>query len=186
MNLVENYLCRNDIKDHLCRSYVHAIAAAAGFGYEYTNTDRDSIDVTFRGYGPIEGDGPQIKDSYKIEVQLKGTSRNLSCDERGFKYQVHEKNYRDLRSSADLPRLLIVLKLPVKLKGDPVWIPDWMDAENMVTFKGHAYWKNLLFEPDSAGSKLVHIPYCNTLTPVSLRRLMSIVSRDEALPDVLI
>src|SRR3990167_8400445 len=66
----------NDIKEQLSYAYIHAVASRAGFAYEKTTIDRDSIDTSIKAKGMLCPES--VFTSPSIDVQAKATTRLTS------------------------------------------------------------------------------------------------------------
>ncbi len=155
----------NDIKQELSYLYVHALATKLGYSFERTQIDRDSVDATVCAQGRVLG-SKAIIHSPKIDLQLKATSTEF--DEDPMPFRLSMKNYDDLRVVTMVPKMLVILVLPMD---ENLWI-RWSEAE--LALKGKAYWMSLRgksFVPNST-SVTIHIPHENRLTDSSFREWM--------------
>lgn len=168
----------NDIKAELSYAYVHAIAAKVGCECMRTVVDRDSIDVAIKAHGLYSATST-IK-GVQIDLQLKATSA-FEMREHDFSFELPVKNYNDLRGKRGQPALLVVLTMPEDEQ-------DWLlHSESGLISKDCAYWHNLKSAPPvaNADTKTVRVKRCNLFSPGTLRHLMTMVSKEEELGDVL-
>jgi len=133
-------LTRNDIEAELSYSYLHAVAARAGFGCEYAGrpSDNAGVDVYLRIKERLAADS--IHSNFPIEVQLKATSKAPALEAARYSYWLDDiKRYDELReSSAPMPKLLVVLFLPEDAK-------RWLEhSEEALIARRCAYWVSLL------------------------------------------
>jgi hypothetical protein len=99
-------------KEQYGRSYVHAVAAVAGFAWSVPSVDDDSVDMTLHQ----RGGGGTIR-SPQLDLQLKCKSAPTPT-EAEFSHSLKLKNYDDLREEGVLvPRILVVVLVPDDLRG---------------------------------------------------------------------
>ncbi len=157
--MLDALLKPEDRKEALSRVYVQAIAACAGYATATPDFDRDSIDLTIRAGGAARP---------ALDLQLKATTV-LGTPRYGvFQFALSRKNYDDLRSEAQVPRLLIVLDLPGQEE-------KWMTTgPEKLILRRCAYWLNLSGQEETANQRriTVHIPEVNRFTVKALRSLM--------------
>jgi hypothetical protein len=162
----------NEQKQQLSIAYLHAVASAAGFACQAPGVDDDSVDRTLVARGWLHE--KSVLRSPKIDVQLKSTSREpLGVGEDSFVFRLNRKNYDELRHQAMVPRLLVVMLLPL----DPErWVEQ--DAERMLS-RHAAYYVSLAGRGDAGhrGKVPVELPGKNLLSVFNLRRLMVRASR---------
>lgn len=165
-------LSDNDVKEEWSYLYAHAAATHNAYSIERVLKDRDSIDITVCAKGKI--DPTSFFSSPRIEIQLKGTSQEISGDE--FPFPLSIKNYNDLRVHSMIPRLLVVFSLPDLHKDRVCFAPEYL------TLNGRAFWLSLAGynDSDNKENKTVHIPVKNTFDDSSLKKLMILASRREA------
>ena len=158
----------NDRKERFSLAYISAVAAHAGYVFsERTGPDKDSVD------GRIEGDedrGP------RIEFQAKATSRDV-LRARELVFPLPLKNYDDLRRDVIVPRLLIVVLMPVH---DEEWL---VHNEDELRLRHCAYWISLAGRPAVTNRRTVsvRIPRSQVFDTAQLRELMARTNRSEAL-----
>ena len=154
----DELLASTDIEDVLSEVYVSAIAARAGYTFCKPNLDRDSVDLTITAGGQSRP---------KLDLQLKGTI-NLDPSVDAMPFPIKLKNYNDLRESTQVPRILVVVRLPR--------IPEqWLSVSSERLILRHcAYWMSLRNAPeaDVATSKTVYIPTKNRFDIKGLKALM--------------
>lgn len=154
----DNLLASTDIQDVLSEVYVSAIAARAGYTFSKPNLDRDSVDLT------ISAGGLQRP---KLDLQLKGTV-NLDSSAELMPFSLKLKNYNDLRESTQVPRILVVVRLP---KDAAQWLS--VSADELI-MRHCAYWVSLRDAPetDVEKAKTVYIPSKNRFDIEGLKALM--------------
>ena len=135
-------LTLSDIKSALSIAYVQAVAARAGYTCgEPPGPDRDSIDLQI-------ADGGLMRP--KIDLQLKATA-GLKTSENGFSYELIIKNYNDLRTDTQTPRILVILDLP---DDEDEWLKI---SDQELIMRKAAYWISLKGQPDSENSSSITI-----------------------------
>jgi hypothetical protein len=162
----------NEQKQQLSVAYLHAVASAAGFSCQAPGVDDDSVDRTLVARGWVHE--RSVLRSPKIDVQLKSFVRApLSGGESSFTFRLNRKNYDDLRHQAMVPRLLVVLLLPLD-RGE--WIEQ--DDEGMLS-RYAAYYVSLFGKAEAKhrGKVPVELPRKNLLSVDNLRRLMARASQ---------
>ena len=167
-------MTENEQKQQFSIAYVHAVAALAGFTCQATLVDDDSIDVVLGARGWIHDQA--VVRSPRIEVQLKATAQNiLGTDALSFPLPI--KNYEDLRQPCAVPRILVVLCLPLA-------VPLWQEqTEEHLICRHAAYWTSLAGQPATPNTATINVslPRNNLLTADALRQLMQRASRKESL-----
>ena len=167
-------LSPNDIKEQLSLAYVHAVAARAGFATEHIRVDRDSVDVQIRSRGRLTPTGLL---SPMLDVQLKAHALETPSGET-FPFDLTIKNYNDLSARCVVPKILVVLLLPIV---EEEWVRCSADA---LVLKRSAYWMSLRDYPaiDDQGKRRVHVPLSQPFDPPAIARLLAMVGEDQALP----
>jgi hypothetical protein len=156
-------LASTDTEDALCQVYVAAVAALAGYVTCKKDFDRDGVDITFEAGGHMRP---------KLDAQLKATMhlKELSTATDQFSYQCPKRNHDLLRVPTQVPRILIVLRLPKNPK-------DWLQVnDNEMVLKHCAYWANVLKEDEvkeGNDSKAVRILKANRFDAAALTQLMN-------------
>jgi hypothetical protein len=152
-------LSDDDVESALSIAYVQAIAAQAGYTCgEPPGPDRDSIDIQIAAGGAMRP---------KIDLQLKASIR-LSGTDGAFSYPLKVKNYNDLRSETQTPRLLLVLDLP---RERDEWLHVSVDE---LIIRRAAYWVSLRGQSETKNSTSVtiFIPKANIFDVAALSRSM--------------
>jgi len=164
-------------KEEFSIAYIHAIAAAAGFGIENPRIDVDSVDLVVKQYGDSQLEDYPFYEA--LNVQLKCTSRSELIKTDHIAYPLKIKNYNDLRQKTMNPRILIVLQVPEETQ-------DWLKcSEQELTLRYSAYWFSLKKEPavPITGKKdqkvTVHVPLKNKMTVKELQRIMNLLAKGE-------
>ena len=165
-------LCDTDIMEQLSYAYIRAIVAHAGFVYEATDLDRDSIDATIKAPGLVVP--TSSRRGAILELQIKAHCISMQAGTT-FPYRVKIKNYNDLREDCIAPRLLIVFAMP---EDKTQWLLH--STENLIT-RDCGYWMNLNGLPavSNTADKTVRIPKCNHFSPESLMQIMTKISMKE-------
>lgn len=154
----DDLLASTDIEDALSEVYVSAIAVRAGYTFSKPNLDRDSVDLTISAGG---------RQRPKLDLQLKGTI-NLDPSAELIPFSLKLKNYNDLRESTQVPRILVVVRLPRDAN-------QWLSVSlNELTLRHCAYWVSLRDAPeaDVGTAKTVYIPAKNRFDIEGLKALM--------------
>jgi hypothetical protein len=165
-------MAANEQKQQLSVAYVHAVAARAGYACQVQHVDDDSIDVQVAARGWIHEQSVCV--SPRLDLQLKATALPpLAGDHLPFPLPV--KNYNDLRGLTLVPRVLVVLHLPLDSSN---WIEQ---SESEMQSRHCAYWLSLFQQPETQNSSTVtvHLPRQQMLTVDALRGLMEGVSRGQ-------
>ncbi len=140
--------------------YVKALAARAGFLTSVPESDRDSVDLRVQAGGTYRP---------ALDLQLKATASFSGPGHGVLPFRLSLKNYDDLRTETQTPRLLVVLELP---EDETRWLSV---TEEALILRRRAYWLNLQQDHDEVtGQKIitVHIPEWNILDVETLQRLM--------------
>ena len=168
-------LSRYQIESELSLAYIHAVAAKVGFAVDIPHIDMDSIDVVISAKGKLTADS--LKQSPRIEVQLKATINAMVNSANGIPFSLPIKNYDDLRADTVLPRLLVLLVLP---PAESEWLVHHPDK---LILQRCAYFLNLKGMPASTNqsNQVVYISANNILTPDVLVQLMVKASKMEDL-----
>lgn len=157
--MADSLLADPDRKEALSRVYVKAVAASAGYGTADYDLDRDSIDLRIQAGGDMRP---------ALELQLKATAHLEKSHDEYVKFRLGKKNYDDLRTQTQTPRLLVVLELP---KEENKWITVTPDE---LVVRHRAYWLSLSgYEAIKNQSSItVKIPEQNRFNSGSLHALM--------------
>jgi hypothetical protein len=166
-------LPENQIKEELSYGHLHTLAARAGFSCDRPKTDYQSLDALIGSEGRVCDNA--IVYQAQIGVQLKATSQEFPR-ERDIAYSLPIKNYNDLRRLNTIPRLLVLLVLPLDANK---WLEHQLE-EHLITRKC-AYYLNLFGYPEVSNetSQMVYISRQNVLTVETLTTLMEQASRME-------
>ena len=157
-------LTPNGIKQEISYLFLHAIATRLGYALERTCIDMDSIDATICARGKVPGSRGKIL-SPKIGVQLKATERE--CLDDSIPFVIPKKNYDDLRQNTMVPRILLVVFLPV---GE-----DWFNLDlEKISLYGKGYWMSLngLGVTDNRSGVTIHFPQSQRVTDGTIQQLM--------------
>ena len=159
-------LTRNQIESEISLAYLHAVAASVGFAVDIPHVDSDSVDAIVVAKGKI--DDTSVAISPRIEVQLKATTHATINAIGDISYSLPIKNYDDLRSDTMVPRLLVLLMLPLQQTEWLIHHPDKLILQKC------SYFLNLKGMPASLNmsNQTVYIPSANMLTPKALKHLM--------------
>jgi len=159
-------LTRNQIESELSLAYLHAVAAKASFSVTVPHIDSDGVDaiVAAKGYLTVESESY----SPRIEIQLKASINAAANEEGQIPFVLSKKNYDELRANSMVPRLLVLLVLPVD---HMAWLIH--EPERLIIQKC-AYFLNLrgMAERSDVDSPTVYLPVVNMLTPELLIELM--------------
>jgi hypothetical protein len=157
-------LTLNDVKQEISYVYLHALVTHLGYSLERTCIDRDSVDATICARGKIPGSRGIVL-SPKIDVQLKATVRE--CSGNPVPFSLSKKNYDDLRQNTMVPRMLIVLFLPVER--------TWLDCDfEKIVLYGKGYWVSLkgMSAVENQSSKTIHLNQSQRLTDEVIQQWM--------------
>ena len=142
-------LTDNDIKAELSYAYLHAVAARAGFGCEYTgrHSDNAGVDAYVRVRESLAQNAVNTK--FVFEVQLKASSKPAILESGRYSFWLDEvARYDNLRlRTSPLPTLLVVLFLP---EDSSLWLHH---NEDMLIARRCAYWVSLWDAPPRAATR---------------------------------
>ena len=97
-------------KEQYSIAFAHAVVAAAGYAFEVTTVDDDSVDFSIRSrQGSCAWARP------RLDIQAKCTATADYAPSGDLRYELPLKNYDDLRpltSDIRIPRLLLVVVVP--------------------------------------------------------------------------
>ena len=96
-------LTEPDCKEGLSLVYANALAARAGYLVSTPYPDRDSVDLRIQAGGAFRP---------ALDLQPKATAAIGELRDGCCRFQLSAKNYNDLRTETQTPRLLVVLELP--------------------------------------------------------------------------
>ena len=156
--MTDSILTKPDRQEALSKAYVQTIAASAGYSTAVPNIDRDSVDLTISAGGEMRP---------RLDLQLKATT-SLRLNGSNFSFVLSLKNYNDLRSATQTPRLLVVLDMP---KSEHAWLN--VNVKRLI-LRRSAYWISLRGWPESENraSETIQIPNTNVFNVETLRELM--------------
>lgn len=172
-------LTENDIKSELSYSYVHAVAARAGFGCVKCSREKDNnatdAEVSEDDRELAEG---EMDSSFDLQIQLKATSNELRSDETHWSFDLPVGQYDKLRSTTvGDQRLLVVLRLPREPE-------EWLShSDEALIARRCAWWVSLRGAAASGNSRTqtVYIPRVQRFSPEALIRIMASLSRRQKL-----
>ena len=158
--MTDTLLSVPDQKEGLSLVYVKALATRLGFMTSVPEPDRDSVDLRIQAGGPRRP---------ALDLQLKATA-DLGLPKDGFlPFRLPIKNYNDLRSDTQTPRLLVVLELPTE---ESRWMT--VTVEELI-LRRRAYWLSLQRGHEEVVGQetvTVRIPEDNVFDIEALRALM--------------
>ena len=162
-----NAMDLNTMKERFSLAYIGAVASQAGFHVDEPTVDRDSVDGVLRG---DTGRRP------RIEFQAKATSQNV-LRESHLAFPLPITNYNQLRINSILPRILIVVLMPVE---ETQWLKQTTDE---LCLRHCAYWLSLEGRPSVANRSTVtvRIPLANMFNGDQLSDLMERTERENSL-----
>lgn len=155
------------IKEQWSRATLDAIAAPVALDISSWKTDYDGFDVTLRSdhdYGPAGVYGP------KLDVQLKCTSQQRVLKDDHVAWQLDARTAGKL--SAPNRGTMAILCVAVTPEHPGHWL-EWPES-GLLAYSRTYFLRGTEIEPLAVGqeSGVVHLPYSNLLTPLSLRSLM--------------
>jgi hypothetical protein len=155
-------------KEEFSLAYVRAVATVAGYHTSRLDYDEDSVDLSIASVG-----SRGTSRSPKLDIQAKCTSQNIVSDET-INFPLPIKNYDDLRADVLVPRILIVVTVPVDVCN---WISQ---SEEQLVLKYCGYWKSLSGLPATNNTTTVsfNLPRSQVFSPVALKDIMETVDRD--------
>jgi hypothetical protein len=135
-------------QEALCRAYVRAIAAQAGWICSEPEQDY-GIDLCLRA---VRVRGHRHADaSGQFDVQLKSTTRATVTDTEVL-YDLEVKNYEDLREPGEnCPRILVVLVMP---EDETQWLSQTVEE---LVLRHCAYWISLEGHPTTRATATIRI-----------------------------
>jgi hypothetical protein len=152
-----------DREEALSRAYVDSVAAGAGYVVATMNFDRDGIDVEIRAGGALRP---------CLDLQLKATINLGEAKGGEFRFPLKRRNYDLLRETTMVPRLLVVLSLPVD---ESKWLT--VTADQLI-LRRCAFWANLTGSPETENQEsiTVSISKKNLFDVEGLKALMKAAS----------
>jgi uncharacterized protein DUF4365 len=166
-------LTSNGKKQEIRYIYLHTLVTRLGYSLERTNIDMDSVDATICARAKVIG-SKGIVSSPKIDVQLKATEYECSGDSIAF--HISKKNYDDLRQSTMVPKILIVLFLPVER--------DWFDFDlDKISVYGKGYWMSLkgMSACENRSSVTIYLSQVQRVMDETIQQLMIAAANREEL-----
>lgn len=166
----------SDVISELSYAYLHAVAAACGVSCKIgsRHDDNAGVDAELR-----VDDRPGLAEdslytSFLVDVQLKATT-NAALDASGAHYPLllERRQYDKYRNPRNRNQSILVMLLVPKDTAQLVKVT----AEELSLRKA-AYWVSLRGAPAvKTGSRTVHVPQSQMLTPAALKGLLVEVSR---------
>jgi uncharacterized protein DUF4365 len=156
---MDHLLSGQDREEALSRAYVQAVAAGAGYVTATMDFDRDGVDLEIKAGGAMRP---------SIGLQLKSTV-NLPDHGNGiFRFALKRRNYDLLRIETQMPRILVVLRLP---KDEEKWLSI---SEDALILRHCAFWVSLAnaVDVDNETSVTITNPSANRFTVDNLQNLM--------------
>ncbi len=149
----------NTLKERLSLSYIHAVAARAGFELMEPRIDIDSVDGLLKS---TTGRRPQI------DFQAKATSQPL-LHAQSLTFPLPIKNYNDLRAETINPRILIVVALPTD---EAEWL---VQDEDQMVLRRCGYWVSLrgCADTENLTSVSVELPRSQIFDAMQLQGMMA-------------
>jgi Domain of unknown function (DUF4365) len=133
-------------KEQFSIAYVRAVAAASAVNVYQPEVDDDSVDIGF--CARIAKDRAQRP---RLEAQLKCTAVLEDTDDT-YRFPLKVKNYNDLRGDDVVPRVLILVTVPVNVAA---WLT--LTTEQLVLRKS-AFWVSLTGLPATTNIATVTVP----------------------------
>jgi hypothetical protein len=152
-----------NLMEELQKSYLHAVAAAAGCIVSVDSFD-DGIDATLKHKSDTHTAGDRTA---RLEVQLKATHNAPSGGYASV--TMANKRYREFSVAAPLvPKIVVIMHMPA----DPA---DWILAKSKSLRIHHSgYWVNLAGKPESSALRpTVKAPLTQRFDDLSLCLMMS-------------
>jgi hypothetical protein len=161
-------LSENNRKAELSYAYLHAVAAAAGFGCMSADRHMDGAGVDAQINIKEQLDVNSRLTNFSLHIQLKATSQQLPVLPSGISFSLEVAQYHKLRrTDIHIPVFMVLLSLP---DDDNDWLE--VTADNLVA-RRCARWVSLRGAADTTNQEKisVHVPEINILTPKALRDL---------------
>ncbi len=155
------------IKEQWSRATLDAIAAPVALDVSSWKTDYDGFDVTLRSdhdYGPTGVYGP------KLDIQLKCTSQQRVLRDDHVAWQLDARTAGKL--STPNRGTMAILCVAVTPEHPGHWL-EWPEG-GLLAYSRTYFLRGSEIAVPGVGqeSQVVHLPYANLLTPISLRSLM--------------
>lgn len=157
------------LQEEFSIAWLHAIASAAGYAYEFTRVDYDGIDATIKQ----RSNGTNIPTQENLAVQLKCT---YACTPKNgsLSYPLKPASFNRLSGKRVNPRILVVLHVPRKCV-------DWLQhGKDQIVLRSCAYWTTLQDQSPTKNKAKVTVPIPTTqqLTVSELTNLMDQLAKD--------
>jgi hypothetical protein len=149
----------NDREEAFSRAYIAAVAAGSGYLTSVRDFDRDGVDVQIHAGGLMRP---------SLDIQLKATINLGEATNGQFRYALKRRNYDLLREETMVPRILVLLALPVSEA-------DWLSVNSdELILRRCAFWVSLAqsAETQNSDSVTISIHNENRLDVDSLKALM--------------
>lgn len=153
-------LPRQNVQELLSLAYIRAVSALAGC---ICHTPPDFGVDLWVGYLSMR-DGERRDLGHHLGIQAKATTRAIVAEDH-IAYDLDVKAYRDLRSSAGLPRILVLYVMPEAEQ-------EWLDlSEDHLSLRRCAYWQYLggSAATENGASIRIAIPRANRFDVDALR-----------------
>jgi hypothetical protein len=170
------FLSENNVMAELSYAYLHAIASHAHFGCAPTDRNNDAIAIdAFISVRERLSRQSRWTD-FKIEVQLKATTRVPEGQHPFFSFPMPVHQYDKLRDTRALANKLLVILLLPEQTGE--WLKWTMDE---LLLRRCAYWVSLRGAPavSSVSTTNVRISRANVLSVDRLRELATRISCED-------
>lgn len=158
-------------------SYIRAVISVAGCSLAVPEPDIDKVDVV-----AMSRRRGKVFSKPSIFMQAKCRLGGVPEGTGDIPYQLDIATYDNLRDpTVTNPRILVVVFVPQ-------FLDDWMlQDEKQMAMKHCGYWASLLNAPEvvDQGTRVVHLPRTNRLTPHALQAMMTVVSDGGTLLDPL-
>ncbi len=159
-------ITRNHRQESLSRAYVQAVAARAGVVCSVPDLDY-GVDLTLRAVDEANG---FVDAGVMFDLQLKATTAMATNDPVTLGFDLRVTEYDRLRrSDVPVPRVLVVLELPVD---ENLWVTQ---AAQELILRHAAYWVSLRDWPAVAVTTTTRIKLsrANLFTPTAVSELLS-------------
>lgn len=159
-------------KEQYSIAFAHAVVAAAGYAFEVTTVDDDSVDFSIRSR---QGSGAWARP--RLDIQAKCTATADYAPSGDLRYELPLKNYDDLRpltSDIRIPRLLLVVVVPP----DP---QDWIVSDpDRLHLHHRGHWTSLAGANATSKTTKVTLTIAevNRWNPAAVAHLMTEASHD--------
>lgn len=162
------------VKEDISISYIYALCANAGIGYEIIRHDDDSTDGILKKQITLENGS---KYNAELKIQLKCTSSTSQYTDHGdtITYRLKVKNYNDLCAPSTTPIILGLLILP---ESPDEWV-KWSIEELLI--KGCMYWASFSGNKESQNADKVSVSICkaNVINSSTLSDILYKIAKEE-------